>query len=171
MAVRKNKPAKERKDGRRKNGVPRAHGNGYVNTRTPEAVAEILDRLKQGEPLLVICRDPHLPAARTFQDWYAADRELHADYMIARSLGWDAIAHRTRSIARGAEGSSGDIQRDKLIIDTDLRLLAKWDSGRYGDKLTQEITGKDGGPIEHKYAGLTDEQIKAEIARRMAQLT
>lgn len=29
-----------------------------------------------------------------------------------------------------------------------LKLLAKWDPKRYGDKITQEHTGADGGPIQ-----------------------
>ncbi len=58
------------------------------------------------------------------------------------------IASRLPKIARGqAEDldgstlSSGDVQRDKLIIDTDLKLLSKWDNKRYGDKTQVEHSG------------------------------
>lgn len=84
-------------------------------------------------------------------------------------MGYDAIADRVRKTARGkieADGgeSSGDVQRDKLIIDTDLKLLAKWDPKRYGEKVTQEHVGADGGPIQSKTtvdaSGLTEEQLR-----------
>ena len=39
-------------------------------------------------------------------------------------------------MANGVPGfSSGDVARDKLIIETDLKLLAKWHAKKYGDKL------------------------------------
>jgi hypothetical protein len=85
----------------------------------------------------------------------------------ARDLGWDAIAHKARATARGSGDSKGDIQRDKLIIDTDLKLLAKWDPKRYGDKIQNEITGKDGGPIETRHAGLSDEELDRLIAEKV----
>jgi hypothetical protein len=38
--------------------------------------------------------------------------------------------------ARGKGDSTGEVQRDKLIVETDLKLLAKWSPKRYGDKVT-----------------------------------
>jgi hypothetical protein len=43
--------------------------------------------------------------------------------------------------------STNDVQRDKLIIETDLKLLAKWNPKKYGDKVNVEATGKDGAPL------------------------
>jgi hypothetical protein len=56
------------------------------------------------------------------------------------------IAARTRETARGFGDSSGDVQRDKLIIETDLKLLAKWDPKRYGDRL--DLGNADGQPFQ-----------------------
>lgn len=58
---------------------------------------------------------------------------------LARDLGADQIACDIRHTARGAEGySSGDVKRDKLIVETDLKLLAKWHPKKYGEKLEIE---------------------------------
>jgi hypothetical protein len=42
--------------------------------------------------------------------------------------------------AQDGGDSSGDVQRDKLIVDTDLKLLAKWDPRRYGER---QLVGSD----------------------------
>ena len=52
-----------------------------------------------------------------------------------REIGYDAIANNLRGVARGLEGSTKDVQRDKLIVWTDLQLLAKWMPKKYGEKL------------------------------------
>ena len=115
---------------------------------TPEILAEICERLSQGEPLEQICRDEHMPASRTVYDWAdgkvaSVPESIPADIARARDIGYDAIASNARMTARGRGESTQDVARDKLIIETDLKLLAKW-SKKYGDKITQELTGKDG---------------------------
>lgn len=43
------------------------------------------------------------------------------------------------------------VQRSRLRVDTRKWILAKALPKIYGDKLTAEVTGKDGGPIETTY--------------------
>lgn len=107
---------------------------------TPEIVAEICNRLEQGTPLEEICRDEGMPSSRAVYDWLSAEHRpecvpesVAADIARARDIGFDAIANRLRAVARGQGESTQDIQRDKLIIETDLKLLAKW-SKKYGEK-------------------------------------
>lgn len=133
---------------------------------TKELADEIVERMGKGETLADICRSDHMPAYRTVSDWRAAHPEFDAGYLAARDAGYDVIANRTRMTARGKkeeEGgdSSGDVARDRLIIDTDLKLLSKWDSRRYGDKTQVEHSGR----IE----SLTDDQINERLAALMAK--
>jgi hypothetical protein len=111
---------------------------GRRTTATPQAKQAILDRLSEGEPLAAICRDKTLPSVRVVSDWKAADETFASGFARARDIGHDAIATRLRDTARGAGESSGDVQRDKLIIETDLKLLAKWDK-RYGDRTQHDV--------------------------------
>lgn len=97
-------------------------------------VPKICARLATGEPLTVICRDMGV-SVRTVNDWRKVDAEIAAQFDEARDLGFDFIARRSRETARGKGDSTKDVQRDKLIIETDLKLLAKWDPRRYGDKM------------------------------------
>jgi len=133
----------------------RAHNEkGYMVTTYDQAIAdEICERVAEGEPLRPICREEHMPPKRTVYDWINQNPEFAKKYAQARVDGFDAIAERLRMTARGKgdEGggdSLGDVLRDKLIIETDLKLLAKWDPKRYGEKVHAELTGADGGPLQ-----------------------
>jgi hypothetical protein len=113
--------------------------------RSPEIENEIIARISEGEPLAAICRDEHMPSDRAVRYWQDEDEQFASAIARARLDGFDAIAARVRMTARGkteADGgdSSGDVQRDKLIVDTDLKLLAKWDPKRYGDR---QLLGSD----------------------------
>lgn len=125
--------------------------------RTDAIVDEIIERLAKGEPLAVICRSPGMPDRRTVNRWREADEALDSRFLDARDDGYDVIAGRARQTARGGADSSGDVQRDKLIIETDLKLLAKWDRRRYGDRVTLA------GDKENPLGGMTTEQIDARL--------
>lgn len=121
-------------------------------------VPQICARVAEGEPLSVICRDIGI-SRRTVNQWRKDDEEIAAQFDEARDLGFDAIAHEClviaddgsrdyMTIADGREVPDHDhISRSKLRIETRLKLLAKWDPRRYGDKVQQEISGKDGAPL------------------------
>lgn len=122
-----------------------------------QAIAdEICERLSKGEPLAQICRDDHMPTDRTVRNWQAADTAFSSAIACARETGFDAIAVECLEIA---DDKSGDVkvvgseenpvevcntefvQRAKLRIDTRLKLLAKWDPKRYGDRVAVDHAG------------------------------
>lgn len=110
-----------------------------VTVRTPEIEEAIIDGLCAGTPLAQLCREQGIGLS-TVYDWKDRDDELAGRIARAREIGFDVIASRTRETARGNGDSTADVQRDKLIIETDLKLLAKWDPKRYGDK---QLVGSD----------------------------
>lgn len=112
--------------------------HGRPSKYTPELADEICERLESSETLRSICADDRMPSERTVDRWVEEDVDgFSSRYMRARAKWIDAIAHRARETARGSGDSAGDIARDKLIIDTDLRLLACWDRARYGTQRTE----------------------------------
>ena len=120
---------------------------GRPSAFTPEIAESIIQGLSEGTPLTVICAGDGMPGIRTVYDWMDRDAAFSADIARARESGFDAIADRLRETARERGDSTGDVARDKLIVDTDLKLLAKWDPKRYGDRIATEISGPGGGPI------------------------
>jgi hypothetical protein len=133
---------------------------GRKSTFNQKDAAEIAARLSKGEPLAVICRDEWLPHDNTVRDWAAADPEFAVAIARAREAGFDQIALDALAIADEVrfdtkagpndteQCNSEWISRSKLRVETRLKLLAKWDPKRYGDKTTTELTGPNGGPIQ-----------------------
>jgi hypothetical protein len=125
---------------RKTTAAPAKKRMGRPSKRTPEIIARIIAGLSDGEPLTVICRQPGFPHPDKVREWQRADEKLSADIAGARIEGFNAIARRLRETARGRGESTKDVARDKLIIDTDLKLLSKWDPKRYGDKIDVNAT-------------------------------
>jgi len=125
---------------------------------TDELAERICDRLAEGCDLEEICRDlkgemgAAAPAPRTVRDWSKQNEAFGVEYASSRDTGEYAIAARMRRTARGKgvddDGDSTmDVARDKLIIDTEFKLLSKFNPKRWGDKTQTELTGADGAPL------------------------
>jgi len=108
---------------------------GRPTSYTPEIAQEICDKLAEGVPLAEICRQEGMPHPSTVRRWAATNETLSRAIADAREDGEERITADLRRTAKGDQGySTGDVNRDKLIIDTDLKLLAKWNPKKYGDK-------------------------------------
>ncbi len=88
--------------------------------------------------------------------------EVSAILARARDLGEEVIASDLQSVARGGAGSSGDVQRDKLIVETDLKLLAIWNPKRYGQRIENRLSGPEGEALKIVVTGIrpTEENSK-----------
>lgn len=126
---------------------------------TQEIADEICARLADGETLRQICRDERMPHWTTVYDWKEANEEFSLRIARAREAGHDAIAQECLAIAddtasdtiateNGDRANAEWISRSKLRIETRLKLLAKWDPKRYGDKMDINHGGQDGNPVK-----------------------
>lgn len=127
-----------------------------------EAITEfVCSELALGKSLRsILDADDKLPSASTFLDWIGADSFLAEQYAHARQLAYELLADEIVAIAdenyttdeHGVRErlSSEAIQRNRLRVDTRKWVLAKMLPKIYGDhtKITNEHTGKDGGPIQ-----------------------
>lgn len=150
---------------------------GRPSTYSPEVAAQIIERLSKGEPLAVICRDEGMPPVRTVSSWKELNEGFSADFARARDEGYDAIATECLAIAddtsqdtiqteHGERANTEWIQRSKLRIETRLKLLAKWDVKRYGDKLA--LGGASDMP---PLSNLSDDELAARIAALQANVS
>ena len=160
-----------KKPTRKKAAPAEAKPPGRPSKYTTELADEIVERLSEGEPLRQICRDERMPSWSAVYRWMEADATFSERIAGGRARGFDAIASECLDIAdhglndtyideQGNKRTETDvIQRSKLRIETRLKLLAKWDPKRYGDKQTTELTGPNGGPVE--FTGITRRIVKA----------
>lgn len=130
---------------------------GRPSKFTPALLAEICKRLSTGEPLAVICRDEHMPDPSNVWRWAKEDEAISQAIARAREEGFDALAAQCIEIAdderhdwlmtqKGEITNEVAIARAKLRVETRLKLLAKWDPKRYGEKVT--LRGDEESPVQ-----------------------
>lgn len=118
---------------------------------------EIHAWIESGKTLRTYCRQDGKPSYGTVYDWFEADAVQTSLFARARDLGEAQISQECLEIADttqvgeiittkpdgSQEVKTADmIEHRKLRIDTRLKLLAKWNPRKYGDKLAH--TGPDG---------------------------
>lgn len=136
-----------------------------------ETANAIIEWIAEGRPLREFCRQEGAPAWRTVYDWLGRDTDFSARFARARDMGADAIAEEALEIAdTPVEGVRTETDEDgikevredmlghrRLQVDTRLKLLAKWHPKKYGEKLSTELTGADGGPVIVRAMPLDDQ--------------
>jgi hypothetical protein len=135
---------------------------------TPELGAEICARLAEGRSLRSVCRDAGMPSMATVFRWLPLHEEFSKAYNVAYGERADAIFEEMFEIADdarndfleetkvvdGVEVPTGvyafrkeHVQRSRLRIETRKWALARMNPKKYGDKMTAELTGPEGGPL------------------------
>lgn len=142
----------------------------YAVEQRAAIIQRVVEGLSKGTPLTVICAADGMPTPKTIRDWRDDDETFAIAYARAREDGFDAIAEDCLRIAdhvaddtvsteHGERPNSEWISRSKLRVETRLKLLAKWDPKRYGDKT---LVGSD--PENPLPAGFTVNLVKANAS-------
>lgn len=131
-------------------------GPGRPTLRTQEIEDALIEWISSGQTLRDFCRQEGNPAWRTIYDWLEGDADFSARFARARELGHDAISEEALAIAdtpiegitvtTDEDGKSKQVRGDmlghrKLQVETRLKLLAKWNPKRYGDKTEHTMNG------------------------------
>lgn len=175
------KPGKQLKDVKSASGgVPDIIPTiGRPTIYTEETAAKIVELLSSGVFLREICRMEGMPAWTTVYNWMDADAVLNERIARARERGEEALALECLEIANrpvmGEETETSEngmkvkradmLGHRKLQIDTRLRLLAKWNPRKWGEKVA--IGGADDLP---PVRGMTDAMLEGQIAELQAKL-
>ena len=136
---------------------------GRPSDYSPKITTEICIRLGLGESLREICRDEHMPDKSTVMRWLASHQEFRDQYAGAREAQADYFAEEILEIAddgtndwmerQNGDGTTYEVEnrevlnRSRLRVDTRKWLMARMAPKKYGDKITQEVTGADGAPL------------------------
>lgn len=142
-------------------------GRGRPSDYTPEMAAEICSRIADGMSVREMCTADDMPDKKTVFRWLGVHEEFRHQYALACDARAEHMADEILDIADNGENdwmerTNGDgenvgwttngeaIQRSKLRVDTRKWLLSKLQPKKYGDKVTQEHLGPNGGPVIFK---------------------
>ena len=129
--------------------------------------AEVLARISEGESLSEVCadlRDFGCPSKawflakvlddKAFADRYARARELQCSVWgdrIIKEAATSRVGEKIETDAAGAvvKITIGDcVDRSRLAVDALKWTLARLHPRQYGDRVTQQIEGPNGGPVQ-----------------------
>lgn len=135
---------------------------GRPSRYTPTVGLAVCTALAEGMSLRKVCQLPGMPAMSTFLRWLADEQhaDLREQYARAREAQADTLAEEILQIADdGSNDTYTDdegrthvdydhISRSKLRVDARKWLASKMAPKKYGDRITNEHTGANGGAIE-----------------------
>lgn len=147
-----------------------------VSQYTQEVGDLICEALAEGHSLRSICASDDFPNKATVFRWLADNKAFSDQYARAREAQADCLFDDILNIADDGRNDTYVDDNGNTRTDTDviarsrLRVDArKWMAGKlrpkvYGDKVTQELTGPDGGPVQTQTtidaSNLTTEQLR-----------
>lgn len=157
---------------RKKAAPAEARPPGRPSSFSQEIADEICECMASGDSLRDICSRDNMPNRSTVARWLAAsetfrDQYAHACEMRESEL-FDQIIEiadtpqlGTKSVSKatGIEITEADmIEHRRLQVEARKWALGKMAPKKYGEKVTQELTGAGGGPIE--FTGITRRIVK-----------
>lgn len=139
---------------------------GRPTDYTPELAADICSRLASGDSLRTVCKDEAMPSRSSVFLWIGKYPEFSDQYAKAKEEAAEALAEEMFDIADNSNNdwmeqhsedaglaayklNGENIQRSKLRVDVRKWYLSKIKPKKYGDKISQEVSGPGGGPVNH----------------------
>lgn len=113
---------------------------------TPELIETICDRIIAGDSVSKICSDKGMPSEPSFYRKMMADSEFERTIARAREIAQEPETEALKDIADAATPETVHVA--KLQIWTRMWIASKKAPKKYGDRIAQEITGADGGPVQ-----------------------
>ena len=121
---------------------------GRPSKYTDKLAIAICKRIAEGESLCKICEDDEMPSKSTVVGWTFKHDDFYEHYARARQIQAGLMADEITDIA---DTENGDVQRDRLRVDTRKWYLSKVLPKVYGEKKAIEVSGVDGGPVQIVY--------------------
>jgi hypothetical protein len=149
-------------------------GFGRPEIYSDELATELCNRLIAGKSLKKICEMVDMPSCTTVLRWLVDETKLdfQRQYARAREAQAEALFEEIFSIADDGTNDKyvddqGNVKvdhdviaRSRLRVDTRRWAMSKMAPKRYADKIQQEVTGADGGPLE--FTAITRRIVKAK---------
>lgn len=112
-----------------------------------EIADRICDEIAGGKSLRAICQQKGMPTRKAVDLWLGSNEAFRAQYAHARSLQADFYADQIVEIA----DKTTDPIKARLQIDARKWTAAKLLPKKYGERILNEHSGPDGGPVAVKW--------------------
>lgn len=134
MTAKPKKPAK--KAAKKKTTKKPKAKVGRPSAFTQAIADKICERIAGGESLIKICKSKSMPDRETVRRWLNKEEydEFRGDYARAREDQADYHVDKIAAIADNKSIDPGQVQRDRLRIDTRKWIAGKQKSKAYGDR-------------------------------------
>ena len=134
------------------------------STWTPEYVERICDLLAVGKTMKFIASLPLMPSYMTLMRWELDDVETGRLFASAREIGTHFRADECIEIADEEVFDQVDVQRNRLRIETRMRLNGMWNRKAYGEAKFAQLPAVGGDQ-----PNVTTEQ-EAETNKKLAAI-
>lgn len=122
------------------------HASGQERRITPEMWSDILMMIEEGHTIRSISAMADVAGWSAIRRFIRESEEARTQYARAREIAAEAYEAQILDIAE--KTSPLDAPASKIKIDALKWIMSKRAPKVYGDKITQEVTGADGGPLQ-----------------------
>lgn len=140
---------------------------GRPSDYLPEVAADICAKLAEGESLRTVCSRPGVPGKATVFRWLKEHEEFRDQYAKATDTRADSIFEEMLELADDVKEDGAAVAKARLQIDTRKWVLSRMAPKKYGDKVVNELVGKDGGPIQQSHSVAVDEKALNSILSKL----
>jgi hypothetical protein len=127
--------------------VATAKKPGAPSKFSTRLATEICTLIAGGQSLRAVCKLPDMPHRVTVLRWLAVNEAFAKEYATAHMAQADAIEEDMVEIESKLMKGRMDPQRAKVALSSMQWRAERKAPKKYGTKIQQEITGRDGGPV------------------------
>ncbi len=121
---------------------------GRPTKYTPALGDKICGNIAKGISLVKMCKARGMPAPSSVYKWRREIEGFSENYDKAREDQADFMVEDMLQIADAKMDDAVGVSHAKLRVETRKWAASKFKPNRYADKLQQEISGADGGPVK-----------------------
>jgi hypothetical protein len=132
----------------------------------PVTLEVIAQRVADGDTLKEVCRSRGWPKSFVWR-WLCENEDRRSAYDDAMKCWADELAQETVEIADNPDPEA--VGRDKLRVDTRLKIASKWDRDRYGERERKDVAVFVGAltkDLEQKASEMLRERLALQLSRR-----
>lgn len=115
---------------------------------TEDECQKVLEGLAEGRSLRNVCSQPDMPSIWMVLRWLDKCPGFEQQYARARQIQGETHFEEILEVAEKVKTGEIDPQSGRVVIDAMKWAASKMRPRIYGDKVTQELQGPDGGPVQ-----------------------